>query len=224
MGGTTMKKTDGKLYARLVCALAVGAFVCCARASLAAEAKPATPAKAPTTLENLMKTFDGESNAHARYLAFAKKADEEGYGQVASLFRAAAASEEVHFKAQAEVIKKMGGTPKADVKAPDVKSTKENLEAAVKGESYERDTMYPEFIKVAEKEKTDAALEVFNEAKAAETAHAKLYQEALGNLDSWKAGKKDFFVCPECGNTVIALTFEKCPVCATPKDKFMKVS
>jgi hypothetical protein len=76
MGGTTMKKTDGKLYARLVCALAVGAFVCCARASLAAEAKPATPAKAPTTLENLMKTFDGESNAHARYLAFAKKADE----------------------------------------------------------------------------------------------------------------------------------------------------
>ena len=219
MNGNLIEKT-----ANLLCILCIAALVCCACTGYAAEEKKAPPAKAVATLDNLMKTYDGESNAHARYLAFATKADGEGYGQVASLFRAAAAAEEIHFKAQAEVITKLGGTPKADVKAPTVKSTKENLEAAMKGESYERDAMYPDFIKVAEKEKIDAAVEVFSEAKAAEAAHAKLYQEALGNLDGWKAGKKDFFVCPECGNTVVALTFEKCPVCATPKDKFKKVN
>jgi rubrerythrin len=170
-----------------------------------------------------MKSFDGESNANARYLAFAKKADEEGYGQVASLFRAAAVAEEIHFTAQARVIEKLGGEPKADIKAPEVKSTKENLEAAVKGETYERDVMYPDFIKVAEKEKASAAKRAFSQAKAAETAHAALYQEALDNLDSWKAGKKVFFVCPECGNTLVELTFANCPVCGQPKDKFKKI-
>jgi rubrerythrin len=184
----------------------------------------AAEAKESATLANLQKAYDGESNAHARYLAFAKKADEEGYGQVASLFRAAAKAEEVHFNAHAVVIKKLGGVPKADVKGPDVKSTKENLEAAVKGESYERDTMYPEFIQAAQKENVPAAVETFSNAKAVEAVHAKLYQEALANLDSWKGAKKDFFVCPECGNTVAALTFEKCPVCATPKDKFIRVN
>ena len=202
----------------LVCVLAVGLLTSFACLSYAAEAKESA------TLANLQKAYDGESNAHARYLAFAKKADEEGYGQVASLFRAAAKAEEVHFNAHAVVIKKLGGVPKADVKSPDVKSTKENLEAAVKGESYERDTMYPEFIQAAQKENVPTAVETFSDAKAVEAVHAKLYQEALANLDSWKGAKKDFFVCPECGNTVVALTFEKCPVCATPKDKFMKVS
>jgi rubrerythrin len=202
----------------LVCVLAVGLLTSFAYSSYAAEAKESA------TLANLQKAYNGESNAHARYLAFAKKADEEGYGQVASLFRAAAKAEEVHFNAHAVVIKKLGGVPKADVKSPDVKSTKENLEAALKGESYERDTMYPEFIQAAQKENVPAALETFSDAKAVEAVHAKLYQEALANLDSWKGAKKDFFVCPECGNTVAALTFEKCPVCATPKDKFMNVS
>jgi len=202
----------------LACVFAVGFLTCFACSSYAAEAKEGA------TLANLQKAYDGESNAHARYLAFAKKADEEGYGQVASLFRAAAKAEEIHFNAHAVVIKKLGGVPKADVKSPDVKSTKENLEAAVKGESYERDTMYPEFIQAAQKENVSAAVETFSNAKAAEGVHAKLYQDALANLDSWKGGKKDFFVCPECGNTVVALTFEKCPVCATPKGKFVKVS
>ena len=202
----------------LVCVPAVGLLTSFACLSYAAEAKESA------TLANLQKAYDGESNAHARYLAFAKKADEEGYGQVASLFRAAAKAEEVHFNAHAVVIKKLGGVPKADVKSPDVKSTKENLEAAVKGESYERDTMYPEFIQAAQKENLPTAVETFSDAKAVEAVHAKLYQEALANLDSWKGANKDFFVCPECGNTVVALTFEKCPVCATPKDKFMKVS
>jgi rubrerythrin len=116
------------------------------------------------TLENLNKAFNGESNAHARYLAFAKKADEEGYGQVACLFRAAASAEKIHFTAEGKIIQRLGGVPKADVKAPEVKSTKENLEAAIKGETYESQTMYPEFIKTAEAEGVKDAVEKFTEA------------------------------------------------------------
>lgn len=219
-----MKNLNSKMRVCVICVLTTFALVCVVPAALAAETKSAAPAKASATLANLMKSFNGESNAHARYLAFAKKADEEGYKQVATLFRATAAAEEVHFKAQAEVIKKLGGTPKADIAAPEVKSTKENLAEAIKGESYERDTMYPEFIKVAEKEEAQAALMLFKEAQAVESGHAKLYQEAAGNLENWKTGGKDFFVCPECGNTVMALSFEKCPVCSTSKGKFIKVS
>lgn len=181
-------------------------------------------AEGPATLGNLMKAFDGESNANAKYLAFAKKADEEGYGQVASLFRAAAAAEEIHLKAHAKVIESLGGKAVADIKAAEVKSTKENLQAAVKGESYERDTMYPEFIAVAQKEKIDAAVKSFEHAKDAEAGHAKLYQSALDNLESWKGGKKDFYVCPDCGNTVMALNFAKCPICGEPKQKFKKIN
>lgn len=195
-------------------------------------AKPATkPAdekaadeKKATTLENLLTAFDGESNAHARYVEFAKKADEEGYGQVASLFRAAARAEEIHARNHADVIKKLGGTPKADVKKPEVKSTKDNLAAALKGESYERDKMYPDFIAQAKAEKIKDAVISFNQAQTAEAEHAKLYDEALKNLDQWKAGKKDFFVCSVCGYTTVKLDFEKCPSCFAPKDKYEKIN
>jgi rubrerythrin len=180
--------------------------------------------KDASTLDNLQIAYNGESNAHARYLAFAKKADEEGYTKAASLFRAAARAEEVHAQHHAEVIKKMGGTPKADVKAPEVKSTRENLEAAVKGESYERDVMYPEFIKQARAEhKADAVL-VFNYAKTAEAEHARFYGEALANLSEWKGGTKDFYVCSVCGYTTLALPAEKCVSCFSPKEKYEKVS
>jgi rubrerythrin len=201
----------------LVWGAAALVLVCVASASHAADA-------ASVTLGNLQKAFNGESNANAKYLAFAKKADEEGYGQVASLFRAAAAAEAIHFKFHSQVIESLGAKAQADIKAPEVKSTKENLEAAIKGESYERDTMYPEFIAAAEKEKIQAAIDTFNHAKAAEAGHAKLYQEALDNLDKWKGGKKDFFVCPDCGNTVAALAFAKCPICGESKSKFVKVN
>lgn len=195
--------------------------------SSAATAKKDTEAAAKvevkSTLDNLMAAYDGESNAHARYLAFAKKADEEGYGAVASLFRAAARSEEIHARNHAEVIKKMGGTPKADVKTPEVKSAKENLQAAIEGETYEYKAMYPAFIKKARAEKNRDAIRTFEYARNVETGHAKLYQEALNNLDTWKGGPKDFFVCTICGNTVVKIDFKKCPVCYRPREKYVKV-
>ena len=172
-----------------------------------------------TTLDNLQAAFDGESNAHARYVAFAKKADADGYAKVAVLFRAAARAEEIHANKHAEVIKKLGGTPKADIKTPDVKSTAENLQAAVKGETYEVEKMYPEFIKQAQADGNKDALRSFTGAKNVEGGHAKLYKEALDNLDGWKV-VAEFYVCPVCGYTTAKLPAKDCPICSTPKDKF----
>jgi rubrerythrin len=176
------------------------------------------------TLTNLMTAYNGESNAHAKYLAYAKKADQEGYGKVASLFRAAASAEEIHLQNHAEVIKAMGGTPKADIKLPEIKSTKENLEDAIKGESYERSTMYPDFIKQAQQENNKNAVRTFTYAKEAEAKHAELYKEALDHLAQWKAPNAEFYVCPTCGYTVEGKpTFASCPVCSTPAKLYQKV-
>ncbi len=177
-----------------------------------------------STLANLQAAFNGESNAHARYLAFAAKADEEGYGKVASLFRAAARAEKIHAGNHAAVIEKMGGTPQATVETPDVKSTRENLKAAIAGESYERDTMYPEFLAAARAERNRDAMETFNYAKTAEAEHARLYTKALENLESMKGAGTTFYVCTVCGYTTTNLDFEKCVSCFNPKDKYVAVS
>lgn len=179
----------------------------------------------PTTIANLQAAYNGESNAHARYIEFAKKADAEGYGEVASLFRAAAKAEEVHAANHATVLKSMGATPSLKLDKPDVKTTKENLEAAIKGETYERDTMYPEFIKQAKAVRDTAALRTFNLAKTAEAEHAKLYTAALNDLPKLKGTKsKDYFVCTVCGFTVVKVDFSKCPSCFEPKEKYTAVS
>lgn len=180
---------------------------------------------AKPTVDNLMAAYAGESNAHARYVAFAKKADEEGYGPVASLFRAAARAEDIHAKNHAEVIKKLGAEPKVDLEKPTVKGTKENLQAAIAGETYERDTMYPEFIAAAKKENNKDAVRTFNFALTAEAEHAKLYSTALNALDSWKGAKKTFYVCSVCGYTIDKKPdFEKCSSCFSPKEKYEEVN
>jgi rubrerythrin len=176
------------------------------------------------TLDNLQTAFNGESNASARYLAFAQKAEAEGYGKVASLFRAAARAEEIHANNHAAVIRNLGATPTADVKTPEVKSTAENLQAAIKGESYERDAMYPEFLKQAREDGNRDAIRTFNFAREAEAEHAKLYTEASTNLATWKTTAQPFYVCPSCGYTTSDLNFNKCPVDFTPREKFIAVS
>lgn len=179
---------------------------------------------APSTLANMQAAFNGESNAHVRYLAFAKQADKEGFGNVASLFRAAARAEEVHASNHAAVIKKLGGTPQAKIDFPAVKSTRENLQAAINGEQYERDTMYPEFLKQARLDRNAEAVKSLNRAKTAEGEHAKLYRAALTNLDNSKGSKAvGYYVCPVCGFTVRVIDFKKCPSCFTPAEKFERV-
>ena len=213
----------GKIKAGLVAIV----FACCCAFLLHTTPVFATgieATKAGTTLENLMAAYKGESNANARYLAFAKKAQEEGYLKVAVLFRAAAKSEEIHANNHAKVIKKLGGTPKADIEAPKIGTTKENLEVALKGESHERDSMYPAFIEQAQKDKNKAAVRTFTLARDVEANHAKLYTEALNNIEAWKVGGAVFYDCGECGNTVEKIDFTKCPVCGEPKSRYSKVS
>ena len=175
------------------------------------------------TMSNLQTAFNGESNAHARYLAFAVKADAEGYAGVASLFRAAARAEEIHAGNHAAVIKDFGGIPVAKLEDPGVKSTRENLEAALKGETYERDVMYPQFLSQAASDASAEALRTFRLARAAEVEHARLYAAALEDLESMKAGET-FYVCPVCGFTTRNPDSEPCPTCATPKENFEQVS
>ena len=175
------------------------------------------------TLQNMQAAYQGESNAHVRYLAFAKKADAEGFHQVASLFRAAASAEKIHANNHAEVIRKLGGEPTAKIDAPDVKTTAENLKAAIAGESYERDIMYPEFIKQAQAERLTDAIRSLNYARTAEMAHAKLYQLALDNQDQWRTGTKNFYVCQICGETLTQMPPEKCPSCFNSKEEFRLV-
>jgi rubrerythrin len=163
------------------------------------------------TNDNVQAAFAGESQANRKYLAFAKKADADGYPQIAKLFRAAAAAETVHAHAHLRV---MGG----------IKSTPENLQAAIAGEGYEVSDMYPAFIAEAEQEDQKPALISFKNALAVEKIHHGLYQEALNTL---KGGAdlpaRKVYICPVCGNTVYDEAPEKCPICNVPGDRFEEV-
>jgi rubrerythrin len=183
----------------------------------------ATTTTSGKTLGNLQAAYNGESNAEARYLAFAKKADAEGLASVASLFRAAARAEQIHAANHAKVIRELGGVPKAQIEEPKVGATRENLGAAITGESYERDTMYPDFIKAARAERQRGALESFNYAKSAEAEHAKLYTVALETIGTAKGAPVTYYVCTVCGFTTTKLDFTKCPACFSPKDKYILV-
>ena len=162
--------------------------------------------------ENLKAAFAGESQANRMYLAFAKKAEEEGFPQIAILFKAAAEAETVH---ALNHLRAMG----------QVKSTIDNLGTAVSGETYEFKKMYPEFIEDAKNEGNNKASLSFDYANKVEQIHAALYQKALDALKSkTQPAKAEYYVCPVCGNTFEGATPDNCPICATPKDKFMKIA
>ncbi len=158
--------------------------------------------------KDLLEAFAGESQANRKYLAFAKKAEEEGYKQVAKLFRAAAEAETVHAHNH---LKEVGG----------IKSTKENLNEAINGESYEFQKMYPGMIEDAKAEGNDGALRSFNFANEVEKIHADIYKKALGNLG--KNPDVDYYVCQVCGNTVENEAPDECPICGAKKQAFKKI-
>jgi rubrerythrin len=183
------------------------------------------------TLKNLLAAFNGESNASARYAAFAAKADEEGYLRVGSLFRAAARAEHIHASNHAVVIQKLGGTPAAQIEAGSVKSTIENLQAAIAGETYEVEVMYPEFIGEAEAQKNAAARRTFKFAFEVEKEHAQLFAQALQTIQHGVEDSREdprhkatYYVCPECGFTANKAEFDRCPVCGHLKEEFELVS
>jgi len=190
----------------------------------AAAAAAAAPAPESATLANLQTAYNGETNAQARYLAFAREAGDEGYAPVVSLFRAAAHAEEIHAANHAEAIRHFGAQPKASAEPAIVKSTRENLEAAVKGESYERDEMYPAFLRQARSDGIPSAARTFHLAKKSETEHAALFSLALHELERLRGGSVVYYVCPVCGFTSSKADDTRCPVCATPVNRFEKVS
>lgn len=162
-----------------------------------------------SSMDNLKNAFAGESQANRRYLAFAKKAEEEGHKQVAKLFRAAAEAETVHAHSHLRV---MGG----------VRSTKENVQEAIGGETFEFTKMYPQMIEEAKKEGNKQAQQGFEFANKVEKIHAELYQKALNNLG--KNETVDYYVCQVCGNTVENAAPDKCPICGASKSMFIKIS
>jgi rubrerythrin len=170
------------------------------------------------TLLNLQAAFQGESNASVKYTAFALKAEVEGFLRVAALFRAAARAEQVHAAHHARIIAKLGATAHAEYHAPEVKSTRENLQAAKAGEEYERDIMYRDFIEEAEAAGRMDAVRTFMLASKAENIHAQLYGEALENLEAQRSAAT-FYVCLVCGDVTTQLD-EHCEICNAPKEKF----
>ena len=158
--------------------------------------------------QHLRDAFAGESQANRKYLAFAEKAEKEGYPQVAKLFRAAGAAETVHAHAHLRALGEIGRTA-------------DNLKVAVAGETHEFKQMYPEMIKDAKEEGNKTAERSFVYANEVEQVHAKLYQNALDNLDSLE--EVDYHVCSVCGMTVENEAPDNCPVCGAPASAFFKV-
>jgi len=181
------------------------------------------------TVQNLLAAFEGESNANAKYTAFAAKADADGLHGAASLFRAAACAEQIHAANHARVIKQLGGEATCEIHPVEVKTSLENLKTALGGEQYEIDTMYPGFLAEATARHNTSAIRTFTFALEAEKTHARLYGEAVslleaGKNDSWIGTARDFFVCPVCGYTSETPDeHERCPVCNAPWERFEKI-
>jgi len=160
------------------------------------------------TSKNLHDAFAGESQANRKYLAYAKKAEQEGYKQVAKLFRAVAEAETIHAHNH---FRQMGG----------IKTTKENLEAAISGEVFEFEKMYPQMINEAQAEGIKDAVRTFTFANEVEKVHAELYKKALAELG--KGADADYYVCSVCGHTVAGEPPDECPVCKSKKQAYKKV-
>ena len=160
------------------------------------------------TNQNLAEAFAGESQANRRYLAFAEKADKEGFPQIARLFRAAAEAETIHAHNHLRALKA-------------VKGTAENLKEAIAGETSEFREMYPRMIAAAQAEAHKEAERTFNYANEVEKVHAQLFEKALKTM----AEKKlvDIYVCPTCGYTVEEEPPDNCPVCNTKKQFFRRI-
>jgi len=165
----------------------------------------------PTTNENLAIAFAGESQANRKYLAFARQADKDGLPQIARLFRAAAEAETIHALSH---LANMGGIGK----------TRENLEAALAGETYEFTEMYPPMWEQAKAEGHKAKT-MLGFATSAEKIHAGLFKQALEALREGKdLSQMEVYLCPFCGDVEFGVPPEKCPICGAPAAKFQRVN
>lgn len=177
------------------------------------------------TIDDLKAAFTGETTASAKYAAYSKKAADEGFAKVSKLFEAASKSESFHAANHKAVLEQLGVTAPEVTPKFDVKSTVENLQDAIKGESYEVATMYPEFLKNASVSKISIASISLNYAYETEKTHKILYTKAL---ESVKAGTEatlsgQYAVCSTCGNTYDSTVPNRCGLCMTSKDRFVLI-
>jgi len=164
------------------------------------------------TRENAMEAFAGESQANRKYSAFSEKATEEGFKNIATLYKAASEAEAIHAKKLLKVLAA-------------VESTEKNLGSSIAGETHEFTSMYPAFVKEAEAEKRTDAVLVFTYAMKAEQVHATLYKKALDALKAGHdIGREKIFLCPVCGNIEIGKAPEKCPICAAFGKQFREIT
>jgi rubrerythrin len=177
------------------------------------------------TIENLKAAYNGESTASTKYAAFADKAKAEGLDTVAVMFMATSKAEAIHAANHLKVLEKLGEKIEGpQIGTFNVLTTAENLTDALKGETYEIDTMYPGFISTAEKEKCADAVKSFTWAFDTEKKHQAFYKTALSALNA--GGEKSlplqWFVCPVCGNTYdLNTVVSACDFCMTAKEKFV---
>lgn len=162
------------------------------------------------TRKHLYEAFVGEAKAHIRLLAFARKAEVEGYSQIAKLFRAIAAAEEVHAASHLRVLGEAI-----------LKSTEENLSFSFERETTVNEVTYPQFIVDAEEEGEQAATLSFTYARDVEEEHARLYKKAMD--DMLQDQISDYYVCGVCGYTSDGLLPEECPVCGAKSEAFRKI-
>ena len=157
----------------------------------------------------LKEAFAGESQASRRYLAFAVKADQEGYPKAGKLFRAAAEAETIHSYNHLKALK-------------GIRSTKENLQEAIHGELHEVNEMYPDMIATAKSEGNKEAERTFKFAYEVEKVHAELYQKLLDNLAAAQEAHP-YYVCPICGYTAEQVVTGACPVCGAKGSLFKTI-
>lgn len=163
-----------------------------------------------TTETNLQEAFAGESQAYRKYVAFAKKAEQEGFVNVARLFRTAAEAEAIHA---------LGHLNALDA----VKSTADNLRAAVSGETQEFTEMYPPMVDLAQAE-NHKAKRMFAFAAKAEAVHAQLYKLALEAVAQGKdLTETSFYLCPVCGHIELGNPPAACPICGVKGSMYVQV-
>lgn len=155
------------------------------------------------TILNMQSAYKGEKTATAKYEAFSKKAEEEGYHNIALLYNAVSAAENIHAANHKAVIEDAGETVPAITPVYKVKTTKENLNDDINGEAYEAKTMYPDFLKSAETAGNQIAFLSLTYAMKTELKHKYFFEKALGDINSNTLGSlpSEYFVCPACGNT-----------------------
>jgi len=174
------------------------------------------------TIENMQTAYKGEKTATAKYEAFSKKAEEEGFHNIALLYNAVSAAENIHATNHKAVIEDAGGIAAVIVPEFKVKSTKENLSEDINGEAYEAKTMYPDFLKTAEIAGNQIAFLSLTYAMKTEQKHKVFFEKALGDLNSntLMSLPPKYMVCPVCGNTYTDAP-KHCDFSLTSRDSFI---